>query len=156
MPLTQDNAIVTPAEVAELTHEEGLANLDGSDATITNSCKWATNVMIPKLKLRGFQPEKVSNTADLKVAACYLAASLALAAQPDQDSRARAERYEKKGLEALDDYQFESVDGGNNGNLAPRGLPRALHVDAARVFNRPTDNRDPYSPTQSHGYFQKG
>lgn len=159
MPLAQDTPIVTAGEVAELTHEEGLDNLNGTDATITNSCKWATNVIIPKLKLRGIQPEKVSNVGDLKVAAGYLAASLALGSLPDREAQERADKYEKKGLAALAEYQFESTESGKAQNLPPRGLPRTLHVDSRRVFNRPTDTRDPFDPFdrgERSGYLQKG
>lgn len=155
MPLTQDTAIVTAAEVAELTHEDGLSNLNGTDATINNSCKWATNFIIPKLKLRGIQPEKVSNTSDLKLAACFIAAALALRGQPDEEQQKRAGLYLADGLAALNEYQFESIDGGVGGNVMPRGLPRALHVDRVRVFTRPTDNLNPSESPPHNGYLQK-
>jgi len=155
MPLSQDTPIVSAAEVAELTHEDGLDNLNGTDATINNSCKWATNRIIPKLKLKGIQPEKISNTTDLKVAAAYLAAALALGSQPDEDSQARAEKYEKKGLAALDEYQFESTDTGTASNLPPRGLPRAIHLTPAPTFARPVDDRNPCRTSSNGGYVQK-
>ncbi len=155
MPLTRDVPLVSAGEVEALTHEEGLDNLNGGSATIDNSCVAATNEIIRKLKFQDIPPEEVSNTTDLKDAACYLAAAFALGSLPDDESKARADRYEKKGLQALAEFKFESIYGGKAGNRSSRGLPRSIHRDSVPVFNRPTDTRNPGDRPPHAGYLHK-
>lgn len=146
MALAADTAIVTAAEVAAITGEAGLSNLDdsASGATLAAALLQATNFLIVDLKHLGkvYDPSKVSNTSDLKIAAAAKAAVLRLGAQPDASSQARTVRLEALYQDQLKKYVFESTDGGDEQLVGEFGTPRVFNTDSGPVFG-PTDNSVP-------------
>ena len=157
MGLTADTAIVTAAEVAAITQEGDLANLSQGSATLAAALPQATNVLIVLLKARGVsRPDLIANVSDLKTAAGYAVAHAVLNALPDEASAARAKRYKDLLAEQVALYQFESSAGGNDQNVAPKGLSRAIHLNPEPRFARGFDDRNirlPLPPDQR--YVQK-
>lgn len=155
MALTADVAIVTAAEVAAITHEDGLSNLDGSTpasgATLANALIQATNALIAKLRARdSFDPAKVSNTSDLKHAAAYWIAYTCFASQPQDDEvKEKTALYKARYEEAVREYVFVSSDTTDPLYAkGEKGLPRMVNVDSFPNTNVPGG---PYLPDARPG-----
>lgn len=166
MALTADTAIVTAAEVAAITHEDGLSNLDGSTpasgATLANALIQATNALIAKLRARdAFDPAKVSNTSDLKHAAAYWVAYTCFASQPQDDEvEKKTKDYKARYEEAVREYVFVSTDTTDPlYQKGEKGLPRMLNLDSQPPSTLPGG---PYLPdsrpgrTWGSGLFTRG
>lgn len=111
MGLVDGTAIVTPAEVEEITGEKDLSNLNGTNATITNACKWATTWLIDELDSRGIPCEKIANPERLKRAAAYVAAAHALRGSGlDDEADKRAGDYLAAAADLLSKYRFVSSE----------------------------------------------
>src|SRR4051812_43336421 len=89
MGLQIDQPIVTAAEVAAITLEAGLANLDSKDgATIQAALAQATNaIMLDLRRRRGIEPSQVRNVADFKRAAAFQVAAARFRSLPLGDRR---------------------------------------------------------------------
>ena len=125
MGLVQDVAIVSATEVAQISGEALLANLDQGDATLAAALVQATNFLIPWVRAnRGLDPEKVANAAELKQAAAFHAAYIRLDAQPDPQFRDRAEKAKARRDEALSLFRAVNSDGGAEEEFSPKGLPK--------------------------------
>lgn len=134
MGLVDGTAIVTAAEVEEITGEKGLSNLDGSSGTIANACKWATSWLIDELDGRGIPCSKIANPERLKRAAAYVAAAHALRGSGlDDEADKRAADYLTAAFELLAKYRFVSSDAPGPGttNLL---LPEVGNQDANPRF----------------------
>lgn len=146
MGLADGTAIVTVAEVEEITHELELANLNGTDATITNACKWATSWIMDELDARGIPPAKVSNPERLKRAAAYVAAAHALRGSGlGDEAEDRATKYLDLARELVVKYRFVSSDAPGTGttNLV---LPVSGNQDDYPTFGQRTGAWDPPPP----------
>lgn len=144
MPLVQDTAIIVQTDVEAITGEVGLTNLDSGGATLANAMNQATNYLMLWLRGdRGIDPATVANVSELKIPAALIAAWLRLAAQPDEESQARAERLKKRFEEAFTKYVYISTKTGDEVTLADKGLPRSINFDSVPFF-APTDNRAPH------------
>jgi hypothetical protein len=143
VPLIADTAIVSDQEVAAITGEAGLDRLEDAASGLTraNARAQATNFLMLFLRgAKGIDPARVANVAELKIpAACQVAYTL-LAAQPDSDLQARAQRLKDRRDEALKLFVFVSTDPGPDQTVAPKGLPRVWNFDSG-PFHAPLDNK---------------
>lgn len=155
MGLVADTPIVTAAEVAGISGEAELADLDDapSGATVDAARAQATNFLIDWLVgVRSVDPAKVANPERLKRAAAYHAAWIRIAAQPGDDYRPRAERLEAERDKALAIYVYVSSDApGQDKLMSTKGLPRVVHTLKEATFSRPIDNENPYRRGRSRG-----
>jgi hypothetical protein len=139
-----DTPIVTAAEVAAITLEAGLANLDSKDgATLDAAIAQATNaIMLDLRRRRGVEPSRVRNVADFKRAAAFHVAAARFRSLPLGDRRqAKGGIYFAKYEQEIDTVQIDGPPG--EANVVPLGLPRGLAIDAEPTFRRPVDNRPP-------------
>lgn len=146
MPLVLDEAIVSPTEAEAISGEDGLALLDGTGgATLANACKQATNFLISWAEgERGLDVSKIANTDRLKLAAGLEAARRRLAAQPGEDSKARAQRLALERDQALARYVFASTDASDTDTaLAENVGPRVWNQNGP-VFGQDNTRPRPY------------
>lgn len=148
MGLVADTAIVTSAEVAAITGEAGLVDLDdaASGATVDAARAQATNYLMDWLAgSRSVDPAKVGNPERLKRAAAFHVAWTRLHAQADERQRERAKDHEVERDKALALYVYVAEDApGQDRFMPPKGLPRSIHTLKGSVFNRPIDNVGPH------------
>lgn len=146
MGLADGTAIVTADEVAEITHEPELENLDDGDATIEAATRWATTWIMDELDARGIPCAKIANPERLKRCAAYVAAAHALRGSGlGDEAEARATGYLDTARELLAKYRFVSSDAPSTGttNLL---LPMSGNQDDLPTFGPRTGAWDPPPP----------
>lgn len=163
MAITRGVALVTSAEVAALTHEDGLSRLDGdtpaSGATLANALITATDHLIILLETRAAGPVRVDlveNTSHsaLKLASAHLVAYVCLKGQPSESQQARAKLNfdeAKRLVEAFPPRYTGETDEGYDKPIAP-GLPTARHLDRYPSFRRAVDTTRPTDPPSVTGW----
>lgn len=153
MAVTAGVALVTAAEVAGITQEKELSNLDdaGSGATLAAALISATLYVVADLKARGIQPSTVSNPEDLQLAAAWKVVALCLGGG-DEKQQARAKVAEANYREQVGKYVYESnVTGDDQLDAADMG-PVVVNQDAYASF--PGFNNGP--PPSGAGPFRVG
>ncbi len=145
MSLAQDSPIVTEQEVAEITFEGDLGNLDLGEATVEGATRQATNALRRWAKTRGVDPDRITNVDDFKAAAAYWICATVFAAQPqaDEENARKAERYAQRYFDELRAIIVETDDQPDARALGDRGLPRVVNLDAMPSMTMPRDNRRP-------------
>ena len=142
MGFQADTPIVTAAEVAAITLEAGLANLDSTDgATLDAAITQATNaIMIDLRRRRGVEPSHVLNVTDFKRAAAFYVVAARFSSLPVGDKRqAKGAAYFAKYEQEIETVEIDGPPG--ESTVAPLGLPRGLSLDPEPTFRRPIDNR---------------
>lgn len=140
-------AIVTATDVASITHESGLTNLDdaSSGATLANLLPEATNEIWRALKKwRGIDPAKVNNTQEFKKAAAYWVVAQVYGSkeQGDEENARKFQRYRAEFEQEIKTIEVDTSDPLNS-TLANKGLPVFINLDREGYVNRPVDNRRP-------------
>lgn len=104
MGLSADTAIVTEAEVEQITFCYGLANLQGSGGTaaITALRNKATNALRRWVRSKGRDPDAVTNVDDFKEAAATWVVAQAYGAQLDEQYTEAAVRFRDRYAEILE------------------------------------------------------
>ena len=144
MGFMQDRAIVTETEVAQITFEGGLANVNLGAATVAALLPQATNAIMREIRrVRGRDPATVLNTDDFKLAAAHWVRAQVYHALPSTPDRQRkADDSDRIFRDEVARVVILTPD--TDPTNAPKGLPVVLNLDAVPYLNRPVDNRRPY------------
>jgi hypothetical protein len=159
MGLSTGVAIVTATEIANITHEALLANLDGSDgSTIAAAAAEATNELIRRIRSRGYDPSLVDarTQTDLKAAAAFYALYSTFTALGDDESLKRADLYKKRFEEQLQNVVITTTNVDAMAGTS-RPVPRVLNFDSSWGPGwGPRDTVRPDECPPSSGWMTKG
>jgi hypothetical protein len=134
-------SIISETDLASITHEGLVANLDDDHATLTAILPEATNAIMRALKKRSIDPALVTNTTDFRAAAAYWVLWTVFAAQPqsDEENVRKAADYKSRWESEIATIVVETA----TTTASPRGLPSVLNLDAVPYVNNGIDNRAP-------------
>lgn len=141
MPLLADTAIVTAAEVSNISNEASLTAADSGEASLAQLLPEGTNAIRRVLRKRGNNPDDVTNEDDFKHAAAWWILWTyfdGLASTPG--AREKADRYEQKWLKTM--AETEAIQGAGD-SVAGAGTigPVVMNQDSEPVFARGRNTR---------------